>query len=141
MPLFFKIIIAFIVIVILIFGFLLLKNQKPKNISDISDVSDGEIIELLKKNEDSNNYMQNFKDFTIKEKVVLTKESILEGQAGQDFKEVYQGLELENNRYLKVELTNAAGDRGMITVIDFENKEVAKAYGLVLLRSEVLPNQ
>lgn len=116
-------------------GFLFFfKNQTPK---DLSKISDREIIGLLEKNQDSKEYIEKNKDFKIEEKIVLTKDSILEGQNTQNFKEVYQGLKLEDNRYLKVNLINLAGDNGLVSVIDFKDKKVLKAYGLILLKSGV----
>ncbi|MGA2417847.1 MAG: hypothetical protein ABSF55_01225, partial [Candidatus Staskawiczbacteria bacterium] len=72
-------------------------------------------------------------DKKIDKKEILTKESIVAGQNGPNFKEVYQGLELQDSRYMRVDLMNQAGDKGLITVIDFKNQTVPKAYGIVLL--------
>jgi len=107
-----------------------LQSKKPE---DISTVSDKEIISFLQKNSDAKEYMEDHIDFKIQDKIILTKDMILAGQNGENFKEVYQGLELENNRYIKVDLMNLAGNSGMVTVIDFNSKEVSKAYGIILL--------
>ena len=79
--------------------------------------------------------MQNNPDFKINNKEILTKESIIAGQNGPNFKEVYQGLELQNGRYMRIDLINQAGDRGLIAVIDFKKQTVLKAYGIILLKS------
>ena len=114
--------------------FFLFKNQSPK---DISKITDKEIINLLEKNKDSLDYMERYKDFKIEKKISLTKESILEGQNAERFKEVYQDLSLEDNRYLRVDLINITGDKGLITVLDLKTREVPKVYGLILLKSGV----
>ena len=129
----FKKIIIFVVIIFLVFSFVfLLKDRKPE---DLSVASDSRIITLLKKNEDNNNYINNHADYIIKERSILTQQAIIDGQNGQNFKEVYQGLEMEDNRYLKVDLINPAGDRWMITVLDMKTGEVLKAYGTILVTS------
>jgi len=57
-------------------------------------------------------YIERYKNFKIEKKTLLTKESILAGQNGENFKEVYQSLDLEDNRYLRADLMNAAGELG-----------------------------
>ena len=107
-------------------------NQKPQ---DLSRISETQIIARLKENSDAKEYMQNNPDFKINNKEILTKESIIAGQNGPNFKEVYQGLELQNGRYMRIDLINQAGDRGLIAVIDFKKQTVLKAYGIILLKS------
>ena len=137
MSLFYKIIIliAVLVVIALFVGYsLFLQNQSPK---DLSKVSDSQIVSLLDKNADAKDYMKNHADFKINRKEVLTKESIISGQKAANFKEVYQGLELQNNRYLRVDLINAAGDRGLLAVLDFKTDQTIKAYGIILLQAGV----
>lgn len=131
-----EIIIIFVIVLMLaiIVGIYFWKNNQA---GDIAKISDREIILLLRGNMDAGEYIKSYPDFKINKKEVLTKESILAGQNGQNFKEVYQGLELENSRYLKVDLINGAGDRGLISVIDFKEKKVLKSYGLILLSAGV----
>lgn len=126
-----------IIFVIIIFAVLavfwsLFNNYFQKNISELSDK---DIIELLQKNQDAKDYMQNYPDYKVDKKAILSKDDIIQGQNAQNFKEVYQSLELEDKRYIKVDLINSAGDRGMITVIDFKNKSVLKAYGIMLFKA------
>ena len=98
-------------------------------------VLNGQIISLLNKNPDAKDYMQNHADFKIDKKEVLTTKSILAGQKGPNFREVYQGLELQDNRYILVNLINLTGDKGLIAVVDFKEKNTPKAYGLLLLKA------
>ena len=116
------------------FVFLFNKNQNTKSLSLIKDI---EIISRLEKNQISKSYLKNNNDFKIEKKIVLTKESILDGQNGKNFKEVYQGLELQDNRYMRVDLINQSGEKGLITVIDFKENDVPKAYRLLLLKASV----
>jgi len=136
------IIIVFLIILLTVVGCVFtLKRQLSKNTSDIpidiSKVTNSEIIDLLRTNNDSLDYIEKCKDFKIEKKSPLTKESILEGQNGENFKEVYQGLDLEDNRYLRADLMNAAGSWGLITVLDFKTKSVIKAFGLMLISAGV----
>lgn len=129
------ILVTIVVLIVLVSGFFLFfQNQTPE---DLSKISDKKIIELLKKNSAALEYIERYKDFKIEKKTALTKDSILEGQNGENFKEVYQGLEMEDNRYLRVDLINSVGSQGLIAVLDFKNKEVPKAFGLILLKSSV----
>jgi hypothetical protein len=139
MSLLFKIIsIILVIIVVLIVGvFFVFQTQKPL---DLSKVTDSQIISLLNKNSDAKDYIQSHPDFKIDKKEILTKESIVAGQNGANFREVYQGLELQDNRYMKVDLINIAGDRGLIALIDSNEKTTLRAYGLLLLKSSVNQN-
>ena len=78
--------------------------------------------------------MHTHPDFTIQKKEILTEDSIAAGQNGQNFKEVYHGLELQDNRYMVVNLMNQAGDRGLIALIDFKTQSTIKAYGIILFK-------
>lgn len=128
------IIILFVLLICLAGVLLFFYNQAPKDLSKITDI---QIMLLLSKNSDAKEYMQNHPDFKIKDKAVLTKESILAGQNGQNFKEVYQGLGLENNRYLKVDLINGSGSNGLVAVLDFKTGQTLKAYGIIFLQASV----
>jgi hypothetical protein len=123
--------VIFFTAILFVLFFLVYSKDEPLN---ISEVSDNEIVLLLEKNKDCSDYIKKYSDFKIQDKTILTKDSIIVGQNGQNFKEVYQGLELEDNRYMKVDLMNLNGDRGMITVIDFKTKQVPKAYGVMLFK-------
>jgi len=102
---------------------------------NIATVSDQRIIEILKTNSDVAGYMNKNSDFQIQSKEILTKDSILAGQNGQEFQPVYIGLQLEDNRYMKVQLINSSGSEGYITVIDFSDSSVQKAFGLLLFQA------
>lgn len=135
----------FIVLVALIY-YLSLDKQVGENSSsnntvlgpiDTSKITDEQIADLLKTNPDSLGYINRYKDFVIKDKTPLTKESISAGQQGENFKEVYQGLEMEDSRYLRVDLINKDGSYGMITVLDLKTASVLKAFGLLLMQAGV----
>ena len=113
----------------------LINKSNSQNPQDLTKVSDSQIISLLNKNSDAQKYMQSNAEFKIQDKIILTKESILAGQNGQTFKEVYSGLESENNRYMKVDLMNAAGDHGLVEVLDFKTQTTIKAYGIILIKT------
>jgi hypothetical protein len=122
-----------LVILIALVGWFLYNKFASLHNKDLSKISDSQIISILEKNADVRDYVKVHPDFKIKQKEILTKESITAGQNGTSFKEVYLGLELQDNRYMRIDLINFSGDRGMITVIDFKNETVLKAYGIILL--------
>lgn len=126
-----KIVLIIAVIIVVAFAVFFLLKTANKNPAEISDE---QIIALLKTNSDSLKYIENHPDFKIDKKVLLTKSSILDGQAGENFKEVYQDLEPIDSRYLRVDLINGQGDSGLITVLDIQNNTVLKAYALILLK-------
>ncbi|MFA5877810.1 MAG: hypothetical protein WC845_00305 [Candidatus Staskawiczbacteria bacterium] len=128
-----NIVISFFVLLFVVAYFFVYNNPSQNMSADILKTTDAEIIKLLKTNTDSAEYMNKYVDFKIGEKTLLNKDSISAGQNGQNFQEVYQGLELEDNRYLRVDLMNSAGDWGLITVLDFKTKTVTKAFGLMLI--------
>ncbi|TSC54181.1 MAG: hypothetical protein LiPW30_751 [Parcubacteria group bacterium LiPW_30] len=116
---------------------LAITNSETFLAKDITKIIDQDIIAALSTNPDAKDYMQKNSDFKITGKAILTKDSILAGQTAENFKEVYQGLDLEDERYLKVDLMNTAGDNGLVAVLDFKESKVLKAYGLILLRAGV----
>jgi hypothetical protein len=101
---------------------------------DLNLIKDQEIIEILKTNADVADYIARNPDFSIQSKEILTKDSILKGQNQNTFQPVYIALELENDRYLKVQLMNTAGSEGYITVIDANDSSVQKAFGMLLIQ-------
>jgi|GEM_PF-5832137 len=104
---------------------------------DISKITNEQIVSLLRTNPDSAGYINKYKDFKITSAVALTKDSIASGQAGQNFKEVYQDLELEDGRYMRVDLMNQEGNYGMITVLDLNTGSVLKAFAMLLMQAGV----
>lgn len=127
------IIISIIIVLVLLLYFLL-----PKFFTqNLQSLSDSQVIAFLNKNQDSKDYMSKNPDFKIEKKEILTKESILNGQNGQNFKEMYQGLSLENNRYMEVELMNGNGSMGLIVILDFKLKNVANSALLMLAQVSV----
>lgn len=128
--------IALLIIVILVItGFVFI--YKDKLLRKPSEISNEEIIALLRTDKDGLDYLENNQNFQIKKKSVLTETDIFEGQKGENFKEVYQGLSLENNRYLKVDLMNQQGTNGLIAVLDLKDSKILKVFGLLLFKSEV----
>jgi hypothetical protein len=126
--------IAFLILVIVGFVFFAFKDREitPRNLSKITDQ---EIIGILKKDKDIKEYIQKYPDFKIENKEVLTRESILVGQNAQSLQQIYQDLEFEDNRYIKVQLMDLAGQNGFFGVIDFKNNSVIKAFGILLFKA------
>ena len=133
-------ILSLVVLLVAVGYFLIYSNQPTEENNlplDLSNVSDDQIISLLRTNEDALWYLDKYKDFRIEKKIILTPKSIVAGQEGENFKEVYQDLDLEANRYLRADLMNAAGSWGLISVLDFKTNSVAKAFGLMMLSAGI----
>lgn len=130
-----KIILIVILILIAIAFVYFISIQERPGLKDLSKITNQEIIEILKKDKDINSYTQKYPDFKIENKEILAKESILAGQNAENFREIYQDLELEDNRYLKVQLMDLSGSNGFFGVIDFKNNSVVKSFGILLFKT------
>ena len=128
-----KVIILICIFLVLLISAIFLVNIF--SLKNIYKIQDKEIISLLKTNIDGLNYINKYPDFKINKKEILTKESIKSGQDALDFKEVYQNLDLENNRYIKVDLINLNNINGLIAVLDFKENKVVKVFGILMLES------
>ena len=98
-----------------------------------NDLSRQEITDILSKEKQGLEYIGKYPDFTIRAQEILTKDKITIGKNGKSFKELYNNLEMEDNRYERIDLVNAGGDRGLLAVIDMENRTPVNVYGLILL--------
>jgi len=126
---------CFILIAVLVVAsFLFLHFFSKNSVKNTSAVNDTEIIKILETNKDIKDYSEKYSDFKITDKEILTKESILAGQKGQNFQAVYAGLSLEDNRYMKINLMDKAGENGFVSVIDFKNNSVIKSFGILLFK-------
>jgi hypothetical protein len=126
--------ILIIFLVIIGFTYFVLQN-KNKPIKDLSLLNDTEIIEILKTNKDIKEYTKNYPDFKIENKEILTKDSIAFGQNGNNLQPLYYGLELEDNRYMKVQLMDSIGSNGFFGIIDAKDSSVQKAFGILLFQT------
>ena len=125
-----------VLLVAIAFTYFISQNKNQKNqIEDLSLVNNEEIINILKTDKDIESYTQKYSDFGISNKEILTKDSIIAGQSSENFQAVYSGLDLEDNRYMKVDLMNQAGSSGFVAVIDFKDKSVSKAFGILLFQA------
>jgi hypothetical protein len=115
----------------------IIKNPEKLLQNNLSKISNQQIISALSQNKDCKDYMEKYKDFKLEKKLILTKENILEGQKAQNFKEVFMGLELENNRYIIVNLIDSSESNGFVAVVDFKENQVPKAYSLLLFKSNI----
>jgi len=127
-------------VALIAFAGLFLYNQKSEKMltsaTNLANVSDSQIISLLQKNADAENFMQNNENFKVSKKEILTQESIAVGQKATSFATVYQGLAAESNRYMRIDLTNQTGDKGLITIVDFKNNTVPKAFGILFINGK-----
>ncbi len=130
------IILLVVLLLIVVCIYLIFQNKNSKSqIKNLSAVSNEEIIKILETNKDIKNYTQKYSDFKIVDKEILTRDNILAGQNGQSLQPLYYGLALEDNRYMKVQLMDKTGSNGFFGVIDFKDKSVAKAFGILLFQA------
>lgn len=115
--------------------FFIYNQPAPKEPENINNISDYQIVSILGENADAKEYIRNNPDFKIESKEVLNIDSIKLGLSGQSFREVYYDLALEDGRYIKINLMNQAGDKGLVAVIDFKTKQAIKAYGILLIKA------
>lgn len=115
-----------IIIIILVCGFLYSKLNSVQSDSP-------EIIDIIRQHKDAQSFINKYPDFKIQSKKLLTKEDITAGQNGKTFKELYNNLLMEDDRYVRVDLINGQGTRGLLSVIDVKEKVPVNVYGLVLL--------
>jgi hypothetical protein len=127
---FFAVLVIAVLVAIIIF---FIYNQPTSwQTENLSLISDSQIISILKTSSDVQEYIKSHPDFKIDKKEILTKEGIITGSNGVNFREAYSGLSPEDGRYMRVDLTNQAGDRGMIIMIDFKKNEVVFSALLLL---------
>ena len=127
--------VALVVLVAAAALYLLAGNQRQEDIGDKTPpliYTQQEVIQILKTNTDAADYINKNRDYSIKI-TPLSKQDILEGEKATNFREVYQNLTLENNRYLKADLMNNNGE-GLVTVVDMKTRAVVKLYGLRLIK-------
>jgi len=130
-------VLIFTIVAVLLYAFFFVDFGGPSGLGkkvDLNTLTDQEVIEILKTNSDVSDYIKRNPDFAIQSKEILSKDAILKGQNQNTFQPVYIALELEDNRYLKVQLMNAAGSEGYITVIDANDSSVQKAFGMLLIQ-------
>lgn len=130
------VLVVVLVMIVFISVYLVFQNKDlKKQQKDLSLISNEEIVEILKTDKDIEAYTQKYSDFKIISKEILTKDSILAGQNGQNLQPLYYGLELENDRYMKVQLMDRLGSNGFFGVIDSKDNSVTKAFGILLFQA------
>ncbi len=140
-----KIIIGVVIIIIAVVAF----SLKTKFIKDKQEVSlekeekeltREEIVSVLQQNEKGADYLEKNDVFEIGENKPLTKEDILKNQKEKRYKEIYQDLSPEDNKYSKVTLINEAG-KGLFLILDLNNQKVVEIHDLILLKAQVKPEE
>jgi len=127
-------VILIIFLIIISFSYFVLQKKKSP-IKDLALLNNAEIISILKTNKDIKTYTQKYPDFKIATKEILAKNDIINGQNGQSLQPLYYGLELEDNRYMKVQLMDSAGSNGFFGIIDAKDSSVTKAFGILLFQT------
>ena len=94
---------------------------------------ENKILNILKQNNEVLGYMKKNPNYEILNITYLSSDEIAEKQNGTYFRELYENLTLENNRYVKVDLIDKNTNRGLMTIIDLEKQKVIKIFGLLLI--------
>ncbi|MCD6558232.1 MAG: hypothetical protein J7K31_04380, partial [Candidatus Aenigmarchaeota archaeon] len=91
------------------------------------------IKQILKQNNEVLGYMEKNPDYQVLNTSILSADEIREKQNGTQFRELYENLTLEDNRYVKVDLMGESG-HGLMTIIDLNKGEVVKVFGIILIK-------
>ena len=97
-------------------------------------ITDEEMMGILKEDDTGLVFLGEYDNFQISTKEVLTKEKIERRKEEGDFKEIFEPLLIEDDRYLKVRLEDWEGGRGVIGTIDLKEKEPVIVHNLFLMR-------
>ena len=95
--------------------------------------SDIQVFDLLRSNSDSLEFLQKYPDSAVTNKTLLHGEDIINGLSGPRFKELYQNISVEDDRYVFVELSSGS-DRSLISILDLKEQKVTKAFWIILVK-------
>ena len=129
-----KILILCFVLLLVLAIFVVANPSKKDNKQAVKDnnlASEKELINLLKKDDDVLAYINKYRSFRIENKNILSEEEIINKQNGQELKEVYQDINPENDRYVRVDLIDGSGSNGLIVVIDLKEQKVIKSFDII----------
>jgi len=97
-------------------------------------ITDEEMLEILEKDSTGLTFLEKYDNFRVSTKELLTKEKIEERKERGDFKEIFEPLLLEDERYLKVRLDDWEGGRGIIATIDLNGGGPVIVHNLFLMK-------
>jgi hypothetical protein len=90
----------------------------------ISDVIiDEEMLEIIRLDATGLTFLEGYDNFKISTKKLLNKEEIEKRKKEGDFKEIFEPLLIEDERYLKVRLDDWDGGRGIVGTIDIKESK------------------
>lgn len=102
------------------------------NINKQKKYSAQDFAEILKKNSDAQSILRNIDSDKYLFNIVKLDKRTIEIEQYGPYKALYQGLP-ESNELYKIRVIDTENKRGLIAVIDMNNKQVLKVYGLLNL--------
>ena len=122
---------GFLIVFVVLVGLLVLISSSRQDANPRT--SEEKLLEILKQNDEVAGYMEKNPDYQILNISILSADEIREKQNGTQFRELYENLTLEDNRYVKVDLMDKSG-HGLMTIIDLNKGEVVKVFGIILIK-------
>lgn len=112
-------------------------NEKPfleeNNIEEQVVITDENLIEALKTSETGSAFLEDYKEFVIQKRDLLSKEEIEERKVKGNYIELFEPLLLEDNRYAEIRVVAKQGGRGIVGTIDLETNEAMVVHWLFLI--------
>lgn len=126
-----KYIIPFLLIVLVLGAFLFYYISEEEVVEDA--LNREEIVALLEGHETGVEFLEGYSGFQIEEVEVLSGEDISTRVVQGPYKELYEPLSLENDRYIFIKLTNHEKGRGAVGVVDLEEDKLVDLRYLFLI--------
>ena len=95
-----------------------------------------DFAEILKKNSDAQELIRNIDSDKVGFNIVKLDKRTIEIEQYGPYKELYQDLP-ESDELYRVRVLDTDKKRGLLTVIDMNNKKVLKVYGLINLEIDL----
>ena len=129
-----KYILPVLIILIILLGAFFFYYSQNREIENPEEVLNKEqITALLENNETGAEFMQNYGDFEVEKINPLTKEEIEERRIEGDYREMFEPLLLEDDRYVEMEVVSKERDLGLVSIVDLKEDEIVEIYYLFLV--------
>ncbi|MDD5013463.1 MAG: hypothetical protein PHD93_03695, partial [Candidatus Pacebacteria bacterium] len=99
-------IIAFLILILFLVFLFFIFNKKPfleeVNVEQQVVITDENLIEALKTNETGKDFLEDYHDFVIQKRDLLSKEEIEQRKVQGNYIELFEPLLLEDNKYAEI---------------------------------------
>ncbi len=130
-----KILPYFPLILALVLVFLMMTEKDSLDVIEEVDppITREEIVEMLKTDEVGLAFLENYDGFKIERRELLSKEEIERRAIEGDYKEIYEDLSLEDDRYVMIRIAEREKNRGLVGTLDMEASVAVSLYNLFLI--------